>query len=190
MSETTDLSQYLTMYNIMKFTSLLYSGKKVYNNIKPEFKGEIHAVLSLPDGYKRANWMGPYTHVITRLKLANDGDPRGFGKSESDTVAKMHDINYMLADNYKTESIRVRKIREADERMVSTLKEIQKKGTDVPFNIQQGMRLIQLKMLAEDYGILNKKKFGGNYVKLSESNKRLLNKHKKLLELKGFGFVF
>ena len=38
-------------------------------NARPLYPGEIHTLLKLPNGaYGRANFMGPNTHIIERIK--------------------------------------------------------------------------------------------------------------------------
>jgi hypothetical protein len=118
-------------------------------NARSGFAGEKHAILKLESGKNGvANYMGPGTSVMTRLKR---NDP---GRSNSDRTAKRHDIDYMLAQGEKTKEAQLIKIREADNRMIKSLQKIREDKSDAPRNIQMGMRLIQAKKLGEDFGIL------------------------------------
>mgnify|MGYP003646582848 CR=1 FL=1 len=61
---------------------------------RPLYSGEVHAFLKLPNGKMgRANYMGPQTHLIDRLKR---GDPP---RSLSDKESQAHDIRYGFAKN-------------------------------------------------------------------------------------------
>ena len=151
-------------------------------NARPGFAGEKHAVLELPNGKNGvANYMGPGTQIIKRLKR---GD---VGRTKSDTVSKMHDISYTLAHGAKNKSEQLKQIREADNRMIASLQKIRENKTDSNRNIQLGMRLIQAKKLGEDIGILDKSKFSGDIGTLNPSDKILLEKERNKLEQNGYG---
>jgi hypothetical protein len=142
---------------------------------RPLFVGEKHALLKLPNGKMgRANFMGPGTQVVKRLKR---GD---VGRTPSDNVAQMHDLNYKLATS-------VDDIRKADERMVNSLKKIEARGGDSRINTQMGMRLIQGKMLAEEAGLLSRNKFAGDLKGVSPADKPLVLEAKRKLEIQGYG---
>lgn len=145
------------------------------SNARPLFVGEKHALLKLPNGkYGRANFMGPGTQLTKRLKR---GD---IGRTPSDNVAMMHDINFNLATS-------VDDIRAADKRMVNTLKKIEARGTDSKFNTQQGMRLIQAKMIGEEAGILDPRRFAGSLKGASPADKPMVLEARKKLEMEGYG---
>lgn len=148
------------------------------------FPGERHMPLILPSGkIELGAYIGPGTQVVKRLER---GD---VGKTPTDNVAKMHDINYTLAQNSKTKEEQLDKIREADIRMVNTLKKIQRGnlGGDNRFNIQAGMKIIQSKMALENRGLLNKSKFAGDLEELPSKDVELLEGNKRKLEQEGYG---
>jgi hypothetical protein len=142
------------------------------DNARPQYPGEHHAVMKLPNGrFGRANYMGRGTKVIKRLKL---NDP---GRTPSDMVAKRHDIDYSLAKD-------VGDVRKADKRMLASLKRIQSKGLDSRFNIEQGSKLIGAKVMLENMGVDPRKftSFGDPGV-----NKGLLEAERGKLDLEGYG---
>ena len=148
---------------------------------RPAFQGEKHAILRLSNGRMGiANFMGPSTQVIKRLQR---GDP---ARTPSDMTAKMHDIQYALAQGAKSKEEQLKLVREADERMLRNLDRIEKAGTDSKFNTRQG-KLILAKTKLEDAGILDPSKFAGKRRDIPESENILLNKAKKELEMEGYG---
>ena len=134
--------------------------KKTYDvsNETPNggFKGERHTLLKLPDGsFKMANWLGPRTNVLARLKR---GDP---GLTATDWIARRHDIDYAFAGLITDKTERLKAVRDADKRMVSALDQLSKDGGDSSFNIEQGRVVIKAKMVLEDMGIMNPELFIG-----------------------------
>ena len=123
----------------------------------------------------------PGTHVIERLQR---GDPP---RTQSDKVAQRHDIDYALAKGLKDKTQQALAIREADKRMVKTLKRLGAEEKDSQINIQQGMRLIQGKMALEEVGKLPPGSFGGDLVKLNDKDKILLMSKRAGLTQQGFG---
>lgn len=151
-------------------------------NARPSFSGEKHAILQLSNGKNGvANYMGPGTQVLKRLKR---GDP---GRTESDKVAKRHDIDYVLAQGAKTQTEQLSKIREADNRMIKSLQKIRANKSDAPRNIQMGLRLIQAKTVGEDLGLLNKSKFAGDLQNMSKDDKILLEAERNKSQQNGYG---
>ena len=74
-------------------------------------------ILQLKNGKNGvANYMGPGTEVVKRLKR---GDP---GRTPADMVAKRHDIDYTLASGSRDEASQLKQIRTADNRMINSLK--------------------------------------------------------------------
>ena len=147
------------------------------------YGGEKHAILQLPNGkYGVANYMGPGTQVIKRLKR---GDPP---RTLSDKTAMRHDIDYALAAGAKDKETQNKMIRAADKRMVNTLDKIAKKKGDAQKNIFQGRRLIQGKMAAEDLGLMKKGSFGGDLDKISPADMAVLKSNKMKLGQEGFGY--
>lgn len=148
------------------------------------YAGERHAILQLPNGkYGVANYMGPGTQVIKRLKR---GDPP---RTLSDKTAMRHDIDYALAAGAKDKPTQERLIREADRRMVSNLNRIAKNKSDAKKNIFQGRRLIQGKMAAEDVGLMKKGSFGGDLQKISPADMAILKSNRDKLGMEGYGML-
>lgn len=149
---------------------------------RPAYSGERHAILQLPNGkYGMANYMGPGTQVIKRLKR---GDPP---RTLSDKTAMRHDIDYALAAGLKNKQAQIKAIREADQRMVKNLDRISKNKSDNAKNIFQGRRLIQGKMAAEDVGLMEKGSFGGDLKPISDEDKILLMSNRARLGQEGYG---
>lgn len=149
---------------------------------RPGFAGEKHMILQLKNGKNGvANYMGPGTEVIKRLQR---GDP---GRTPADTVAKRHDIDYVLASGERTTAGQFKQIRAADNRMINSLKNIQANKGDAGRNIQAGMRLIQAKTMGEDAGLLDVAKFAGPLKTISDPDKVLLMSNRARLTQEGYG---
>lgn len=146
------------------------------------YPGEMHMILQLKNGKNGiANYMGPGTEIEKRLRR---NDP---GRTPADTVAKRHDLDYALAQGARTKAGQFQQVRAADNRMISTLKKINMRGTDVPRNIQAGMKLIQAKKIGEDLGIVDKQRFSGQLKDVSDSYKNLLLANREKLTQQGYG---
>ena len=153
---------------------------------RPGFAGEKHMLLKLRNGKTGvANYMGPGTEVIKRIRR---GDP---GRTPADTVAKRHDLDYVLAAGQPTKAKQLAATRDADNRMIRTLKSIAsgKHGGDAERNIQAGMRLIQAKTIGEDLGLLDKSKFAGELTNVSDADKILLMSNRAKLTQEGYGML-
>ena len=151
---------------------------------RPSFPGEKHAILKLGNGRPGiANYMGPGTNVIERLKRGDKG------RTPADTVAKRHDIDYTLASGKSTKEEQLKAVRQADNRMLNSLKDISsgKHGGDSRLNIQTGLRLIQAKKLGEDLGVLSRSKFAGPLETIPHGDQVLLLNNQQELEQEGFG---
>ena len=135
--------------------------------------GEKHAPLKIGKSYGWANFMGPGTKL--RLRLRNQ-DP---ARTASDRVSMAHDIRYSLSKN-------VGDIRAADNKMISKLKDIQRRGADSKWNIQLGMKGIQTKKLLENVGILRRDLFLSK--NKTQDTKMLMDKLGEL-EQQGFGKI-
>jgi hypothetical protein len=148
------------------------------DNARPQFEGERHAILRLPNGRTGfGNYIGPGTRVAERIAR---GDPP---RTEIDKVAQMHDIRYSLAKNTDD-------IRKADNAMLKKVEEIQKNKTDSLMNIYQA-KAIYGKVLGEDLGLLKKGSFSSvdkpaRRVKTEEEKKTLINKGNELIQ-EGYG---
>lgn len=175
--------------NIAKVASAGYdlyksdTGTQIKNSFQgneKSFPGEAHAILKLPNGKMgMANYTGPGTEVVKRLKRGDKG------KTPVDDIAKMHDIEYALAQDAKTKRIQQKLIRNADNRMLDNLQKV----NDSAFNKRLGQSVIQGKVLAEDLNLLDKGKFSGDLKKLSQSDKELLLRHQQSLEQNGMGLL-
>ena len=153
-------------------------------NARPLYPGEKHMVLKLKNGKSgMANFMGPGTHVIERLKR---GDP---GRTPADMVAKRHDIDFTLAQEAPDKPTQIRLARAADKRMVSSLRKIQRgaHGGDSFRNIQAGLRGIEAKMALENRGMLNPSTFAGDLLKHRPSDSALLKGERDKLTQQGYG---
>ena len=151
---------------------------------RPRSRGEAHLILKLPNGKNgMANFMGPGTEVIKRLKR---GDP---GRTASDTVAKRHDIDFALAQGSSSKKEQVKKIRAADNRMIASLQKINKAGTDARRNVQLGLRGIQAKTIAEDAGVFPKGSFSGSLRTISPEDRSVLESNRTKLSQEGFGDI-
>ena len=88
----------------------------ISSNQNQLFEGEKHIPLIMPNGrVEIANWVGPSTQVIPRLKRGDKG------KTATDFVAMRHDLDYSVASNLDD-------IRTADQRMINKLNKMQWKG--------------------------------------------------------------
>lgn len=155
---------------------------------------EKHGVLILPNGkIGRANYMGPGTNLIKRLKRGDK--PR----TEMDELSRAHDIRYDLAKSQKD-------IEEADEIFIKASKKIRKAKKDNVFNTYVGQLPIQAKYYAEKTGLIKSgfkpssfskededlmratlkdsisKGYGANN-KISLKKKDLLREHTKLINI-------
>lgn len=153
-------------------------------NARPQYVGERHAILKLPNGkYGVANFMGPATQIVKRLKR---GDPP---RTEGDKVAQRHDIDYALAAGLENKEAQAKAVRVADKNMVSSLDRIARRKGDAPQNLMIARRLIQGKMAAEDVGLLKTDKFAGDLQKISRPDKILLMAKATELEQAGYGML-
>lgn len=147
------------------------------------FQGEKHAILQLPNGkFGIANYMGPGTNVVRRLQR---NDP---GRTNSDTVAKRHDIDYALAQGASSKNQQIKLIREADNRMINSLNRIERNRSDDPKNIFIGKRLIQAKTALEDLGGMKEGSFGGDLKNISRDDRIILETNRDRLIQEGYGY--
>jgi len=142
-----------------------------------KYKGEKHAPQLTKKGVEIGNYIGPGTNIITRLRDFNNNQPKTF----TDHTSMAHDIRYSLAKSNKD-------IRDADNKMLKTLKRGQKENKDHNLNIQMGMKGIQSKTLFED--ITGKKGLFGGVGEdkgFSKRDEQLMRGHLANLEQQGFG---
>ena len=141
-------------------------------NARPQFPGEKHAILKLPNGkWGQANYMGPGTELEKRLIR---GDPP---RTMSDKVAQAHDSRYGLATTQAG-------VAAADRKMIAKLQDMQKRRQDARINIEMGLRPIQAKLRAEQLGLVQP----GTIASFGDvSNRALVSDKLKQLEQEGFG---
>ena len=152
-------------------------------NARRGFAGEKHAILTLSNGKQGvANYMGPGTNIIARLER-NGSDP---GRTASDNVSKMHDIQYSLAQGESDVAKRGDLIRLADKRMINSLDKIAREKRDNPRNIMLGKQLIKAKMAGEDIGLLSTDAFA-KYKTLTDHEKNVLLSNQAQMEQQGYG---
>lgn len=176
----------------LKTKSKSIYGKGIYDkavnfltgsNLKP---GEKHVIMydTKNKKYKAANYSGPGTDIITRLK--ENVQPI----NKADKTAQAHDIRYSLANN-------IENIKEADNKMVDKLKSLRKNKEESTFNTlpsQLGIQANQLlaKILPDKYFdkfvqyMTNQKEFRQN---LKPEDKLLLESKLRELEKEGFGKI-
>ena len=141
------------------------------SNARPLYSGEIHSLLKLPNGKMgRANYMGPNTHIIERIRR---GDiPRTYSDKES----QAHDLRYGFATSNA-------EVRLADNKMIDVMKNAKAKGLDSIFNTTQGMKIIQAKTKLEDLTGKSFVSFGG----IADGDKAIARAKLNELEQEGFG---
>ena len=127
------------------------------------FDGERHIPLVIQDGsIEVANFVGPKTQVIKRLRRGDKG------KTATDNVAMRHDLDYSIAKTLDD-------IRNADNRMINKLNQIQSNKSDSLINILTGKKAIQSKIYLEDKGLLSKNAFADLNDNLLDDEKLLVN---------------
>ena len=136
-------------------------------------EGEVHAPQYTSKGWRFGHFIGPGTNVYENIR--NGKMPI----TETDRVAKAHDLRYGLARTNEA-------VRAADLKMISKLKELNKDGKDYQINIKIGQLPIQAKMLAEDIGIWPKGSFSSKKG-VAPENQQLAEDSLKALELQGYG---
>ncbi len=147
-------------------------------NARKIFPGEKHAIVKLPNNkFGRASYTGPGTRVIARLKREAGGDPP---RVLSDKVSQAHDIRYSLAENED-------EVREADLKMLRSLKRLKREKTDRNININPAMLGIRGKILSENFGLLSRNAFIDVKDRPSASDRKLLRDKLDMLEQQGFG---
>lgn len=155
-----------------KATNILPSSD---SNARPQFSGEKHAVFKLPNGLPgRANFAGPGTRILERLRRQDP--PRNL----TDKTAQAHDIRYALAEDTDD-------IRSADMKMIDKLKNIRIAGQDSKLNTDPSLRIIQAKVAAENFSLLDRGKFAEFDRNMSSDDTNLLKSTLTKLKQEGFG---
>lgn len=140
---------------------------------RPGFKGENHAILKLKNGFGRANYMGPGTHLDERLRR---GDPP---RTLSDKVSQRHDIDYGLAKSQADVS-------KADRRMIASLKRLKREKKGNNLNIEMGLRPIQAKLAMESRGLIKSGRIA-SFGDIKPENMKMAMDKRDELEQQGFG---
>ena len=156
-----------TVKNALNGAANLVADQSI-NKLMP---GELHGLLKLPNGkLARAQFMGPGTHVVERVKKGERG------LTAVDTESKWHDIAYGLAKNQAD-------IGAADRHMMSKINEFARDKKDIPWNLNQG-RLIGIKATVDNFkpGLIGST-FGG----VDQKDIPLYENTKKQLEAQGYG---
>ena len=150
-------------------------GNKLHNN-------ERHAILydATDKKYKPSFFMGPGTDIFTRIR--NGDDKKIFSKSDKSSMA--HDLRYYLSNSHND-------IRNADIKMVNSLKNFEKDKTDSKWNTRLGRWGIQGKMILEDKlpMFFKPESFTtfGDYKKDNIENQNLARQKISELEKEGYG---
>ena len=143
-------------------------------NITHRMPGEKHFPLrtsKFPFAHP-GNYLGPGTKSLKRIKRGDK--PINF----ADTEAQAHDIRYGLSNND------FNKIKAADSKMVSVLKQGIKEKADYPFNLQLGLRGIQAKELIDKVQGKSLVNTGPTY---KGEDRNILEDKLNELEKRGFG---
>ena len=150
----------------------------VYSSVSGQrFKDERHVPLITDKGVKLAEFAGPGTHI--KYRIENNIKPLG----AVDKTAKAHDIRYSLSKN-------VDDVRFADNKMISKLEEIDRKGLDYKINVKAVKTAMKAKRLFEDVGVWDKGSFSDmKGAELSDSDKRLFESELNKLVQEGFGIA-
>ena len=150
----------------------------IYSKVSGQrFSDERHTPLITDQGVKLAEYAGPGTHIKYRLK--NNIKPL----NPVDKTAKAHDIRYTLSKN-------INDVRYADNKMISKLDEIDRKGLDYKLNVKAVKSAMKAKRLFENVGVWEK----GSYsdmkgAQLNENDKRLFETELNKLVQEGFGIA-
>jgi hypothetical protein len=116
--------------------STSYKLLKAVLTIPQKYPGEHHTILQVGNDFKRAQYAGPGTNILERVRLGIKP------LSAVDEISEAHDIDYSLADS-------VNDVRDADNKMISNLN----KAQDKPFNIKQAELAIKGKIKLENLGV-------------------------------------
>ncbi len=149
------------------------------NTARPGFPGEKHQILKLSNGkYGRANYSGPGTRIGERLVR---GDPP---RTLTDKVAQAHDIRYSFAQSQND-------IYNADSKFINKLSQIERAGTDAPFNTKLARTLITGKMALEKSGLAKSGQIAsfGGVAKGDIDNPQQRKAKLQELEQQGFGLL-
>jgi hypothetical protein len=116
--------------------STSYKLLKAVLTLPQKYPSEHHTVLQVGNDFKRAEFAGPNTNIIERVRQGIQP------LTAVDEISEAHDIDYSLANNEKD-------VRIADNKMLSNLK----KAKDKPFNIKTAELAIKSKIGLENLGV-------------------------------------
>lgn len=114
-------------------------------NARPKFSGEAHMLLPTKYGITLANYCGPGTNLLERIRRK---DPGVDGPNGVDIACKAHDILYMLAKTPED-------LRRADDRLISDVG----KSSQGPKTKALIINLIKAKKFGEDIGAFGPETF-------------------------------
>lgn len=140
------------------------------------YPGEMHAILKLKNGMGKANYMGPGTNIVQRIR---QNDPP---RTISDKVAQAHDIRYSLGSSQQD-------VQNADLKMINKLQSVLKNREDNDFNVNMGLRPIQAKYNAEKLGLVPSGKIASFGDVTDPADRALLQQKLTELEQEGFGML-
>lgn len=139
------------------------------------FPGEQHALLWKNGEFVRANYMGPGTHVVERIRRGDQP------VTASDRVAQAHDIRYTLRVGQRA----------ADEHMIRKLRELRAAGEDSTVNTLEGEIPITAKLALNNLGIFKETWYGtqAQADRLTPDDKMMLRRKLWQLEQQGYGMA-
>ena len=112
-----------------------------------KYEGENHVPLWVDGRPRLPNYLGAGTNLLQRLSNKENGI------SFADTISKLHDINYTLAQEAPSKQEQQRMIREADELMVQQVRRAGERSLDNRLNLGLAKMGISTKMKLEDANI-------------------------------------
>ena len=142
-------------------------------NARPTFPGEMHAIGVCGNKPCRSNFTGPGTRIAERIRR---GDPP---RNPTDAVSMRHDAAYGASTNSG-------QIRQADKKMLKSLKKLRKNKADSILNTGPAYAGIRAKVAAEDFGLLSKNAFIDPKPP-SAADKKLFEDTVESLDQQGFG---
>ncbi len=171
---------------------LVYKGLAAASNVFPDanpdarsvYPGELHALGKCGNLPCRSAYTGPGTVLHKRLRRKPRGKKYPFmagdpPRNPVDVVSRRHDLEYGLATNSAA-------IRQADQRMLKSLKKMKKNKSDSLINIAPAYAGIRAKVAAEDYGLLSRSAFIDDE-RPSESDKGLFQNELDKMAHRGMG---
>ena len=160
---------------------MIFRGFNLVADMANKFKGERHMPLWKRDDkrFKMANWAGPNTHVLTRLK---GGPDINLPITKVDEIAKAHDLRMMTAEDYDD-------VIRAHDKMINALSNAEANNEDSKLNIKPAKIAIKLLKKGQQMGLVAADKHSNlkGIDQFSEDDQRLILKELEKLQLKGLG---